>query len=79
MSATGLEVFDSTLQKTNIWLKELMEEMGLDRRKAYQALRGVYMRYATASPSKKWPNSERSCPCSFEASIMRAGIRQESR
>jgi hypothetical protein len=40
MSATGLEVFDSTLQKTNIWLKELMEEMGLDRRKAYQALRG---------------------------------------
>jgi uncharacterized protein (DUF2267 family) len=41
MSATGLEVFDSTLQKTNIWLKELMEEMGLDRRKAYQALRGV--------------------------------------
>jgi len=23
MSATGLEVFDPTLQKTNIWLKEI--------------------------------------------------------
>ena len=41
MSATGLEVFDTTLQKTNSWLKELMEEMGWDRHKAYQALRAV--------------------------------------
>lgn len=41
MSATGLEVFDSTVQKTNIWLKDLMEEMGWDRHKAYQALRAV--------------------------------------
>ena len=28
MSATGLEVFDQTLQKPNIWLKETMEELG---------------------------------------------------
>jgi uncharacterized protein (DUF2267 family) len=41
MSATGLEVFDTTLQKTNSWLKELMEEMSWDRHKAYQALRAV--------------------------------------
>jgi hypothetical protein len=39
MSATGLEVFDTTVQKTNVWLKDLMEVMGGDRRKAYQALR----------------------------------------
>jgi uncharacterized protein (DUF2267 family) len=41
MSATGLEVFDSTIQKTNIWLKDLMELLGGDRHKAYQALRAV--------------------------------------
>jgi uncharacterized protein (DUF2267 family) len=41
MSATGLEVFDTTLQKTNIWLKDLMEVTGGDRHKAYQGLRAV--------------------------------------
>src|ERR1700704_1005838 len=41
MSATGLEVFDTTLQKTNSWLKDLMEQTGWDRHKAYQALRAV--------------------------------------
>jgi uncharacterized protein (DUF2267 family) len=41
MSATGLEVFDQTLQKTNIWLKEIMEDLGPDRQRAYQALRAV--------------------------------------
>jgi uncharacterized protein (DUF2267 family) len=41
MSATGLEVFDETLQKTNIWLKEIMEVLGPDRHRAYQALRAV--------------------------------------
>jgi hypothetical protein len=29
MSATGLEVFDTTVQKTMIWLKDLMEELHL--------------------------------------------------
>ena len=28
MSATGLDVFDKTLQSTNIWLGEIMEKMG---------------------------------------------------
>ncbi|MGA1875590.1 MAG: DUF2267 domain-containing protein [bacterium] len=42
MSMTGLDVFDSTVQKSNLWLKELMEEMGwADRHKAYLALRAV--------------------------------------
>jgi uncharacterized protein (DUF2267 family) len=41
MSATGLEVFDTTVQKTNTWLKELMEVTGGDRHKAYQMLRAV--------------------------------------
>lgn len=41
MSATGLEVFDQTLQKTNLWLKEIMAHLGPDRQRAYHALRAV--------------------------------------
>lgn len=41
MSATGLEVFDRTLQMTNIWLRDVMEELGPDRHRAYHALRAV--------------------------------------
>ncbi len=39
---TGLDSFDHTLQTTNEWLKEIMNEAGWDnRRRAYQALRAV--------------------------------------
>lgn len=38
MSATGLEVFDKTLQTTNIWLKEIMAELGPDRQLAWKVL-----------------------------------------
>jgi uncharacterized protein (DUF2267 family) len=39
---TGLEVFDTTVHKTNSWLKELMQELHReDRRKAYLALRAT--------------------------------------
>ena len=41
MSAPGLEVFDETVQQTNIWLKEVMEELGPDRKRAYRATRAV--------------------------------------
>jgi uncharacterized protein (DUF2267 family) len=41
MSATGLEVFDDTLHKTNSWLKEITEVLGPDRHGAYQALRAA--------------------------------------
>jgi uncharacterized protein (DUF2267 family) len=41
MSATGLDVFDETLHKTNTWLKEIMQVLGTDRRRAYQTLRAV--------------------------------------
>lgn len=42
MSTTGFETFDTTLQKTHIWLRDLMEELGWqDRHKAYLALRTV--------------------------------------
>jgi hypothetical protein len=39
MSPNGLDVFDTTLQKTNAWLKELMEELAWDdRHRAYTLL-----------------------------------------
>ncbi|MGF1582892.1 MAG: DUF2267 domain-containing protein [Gemmataceae bacterium] len=42
MSHTGLRSFDSTIQTTNTWLHEIMEEMGWeDRHRAYHALRAV--------------------------------------
>jgi uncharacterized protein (DUF2267 family) len=42
MSATGLKVFDTTIQSTNIWLDDIMPEMGWgERHKAYTALRVV--------------------------------------
>jgi uncharacterized protein (DUF2267 family) len=41
MSATGLDVFDKTVQTTNPWLKEIMEVTGPDRRKAYRVLAAV--------------------------------------
>ena len=38
MSATGLDVFDKTLQTTHIWLDELMAELGSDRQVAWHVL-----------------------------------------
>jgi len=40
MSASGLEILDTAVQKTNIWLKDLMERLETaDRRQAYMALK----------------------------------------
>jgi uncharacterized protein (DUF2267 family) len=42
VSETGLEVFDTTVQKTNSWLKDVMVELGWeDRQRAYLALRST--------------------------------------
>ena len=42
MAKTGIESFNTTVQKTNIWLREIMDEEGWnDRHKAYIALRAV--------------------------------------
>jgi hypothetical protein len=42
MSQTGLEVFDTTLHKTNSWLKDLAQALGqADRHRAYLALRAT--------------------------------------
>src|SRR3546814_6427715 len=41
MSATGLDVFDKTLQTTNIWLNEIMDVLGPDRQVAWKVLSTV--------------------------------------
>lgn len=42
MANTGLEVLDRSIQKTHLWLKELLAELGWkDRRRAWSALRAV--------------------------------------
>jgi uncharacterized protein (DUF2267 family) len=43
MSTTGLEIFDTTVQKTHIWLNEIMDELGWEDNwhRAYLALRTV--------------------------------------
>jgi uncharacterized protein (DUF2267 family) len=39
---TGLDVFDATVQQTNLWLKEIMARVpGSDRHFAYQLLRAT--------------------------------------
>lgn len=41
MSATGLDVFDKTVQTTNVWLDEIMIDHGPDRRVAWDILGAV--------------------------------------
>ena len=42
MGTTGLDVFDKTIQETNLWLKDIMGELGTDdRRVAFGALRAT--------------------------------------
>jgi uncharacterized protein (DUF2267 family) len=41
MSATGLDVFDKTLQITNTWLDEIMADHGHDRQVAWHILGAV--------------------------------------
>jgi uncharacterized protein (DUF2267 family) len=42
MSTTNIEVFDTTVQKTNEWLRDISRELGDEnRRHAYLALRGT--------------------------------------
>ncbi len=41
MSATGLDVFDKTLQTTHSWLKDIMETLGTDRQVAWHVLGAV--------------------------------------
>src|ERR671931_2041953 len=51
MSATGLDVFDKTIQTTNTWLSEIMETLGPDRHIAWHALGAVLRALRDRIPS----------------------------
>src|SRR4030095_10283308 len=56
MSATGLDVFDKTLQKTNSWLEEISEALGPDRKLAWKVLSALLVRgayYDQFEPAKQ--------------------------
>ena len=51
---TGLEVFDTTLQKTNEWLDEVMDELAVeDRHTGYVALRGALQTLRDRLPAEE--------------------------
>jgi uncharacterized protein (DUF2267 family) len=41
MATTGLDVFDKSVQTTNAWLGEIMDQLGPGRQRAYHILRAV--------------------------------------
>src|SRR3954451_10546968 len=50
MSATGLDVFDKTLQTTNIWLDEISATIGPDRQLAWKVLSVVLQKLRDRLP-----------------------------
>jgi uncharacterized protein (DUF2267 family) len=50
MSANGIDVFDKTLQTTNIWLDEIMEDIGPDRKTAWRVLAVVLQKLRNRLP-----------------------------
>ena len=79
MSATGLKVFDKTLQETNHWLKITTGELGTDDRKmAFGTLRGalhaIRDRIGVDNAAHLGVRSYRS---SCAASTTRAGTRRQ--
>ena len=79
MSSTGLEVFDETLHKTNVWLKEIAQVLGPDRHRAYHALRAVLHCLRDRLTVDEATQLATSCRCLSVASITRHGTLPESR
>ncbi|MBU8541408.1 DUF2267 domain-containing protein [Falsiroseomonas tokyonensis] len=50
MAATSLEVWDRTIQTTNVWLDEIMERIGPARQDALQPPRAVLRRLRARLP-----------------------------
>jgi uncharacterized protein (DUF2267 family) len=51
MSATGLDVFDKTVQTTNRWLDEISEALGPDRKLAWKVLSVVLHKLRDRMPA----------------------------
>ena len=74
MSATGLDVFDKTIRTTtNVWLNEIMGEIGPDRRLAWHVLGAVLHALRHVCHTGRWQRiSPLSCRSWFVVRIMTA-------
>ena len=72
--STGLPVFDTTVQESNLWLKDAMEHLHTeDRHLAYLALRGTLHALRDRIGPRARSILPRSCRCCCGASTTRAG------
>ena len=91
MSVDTIGAIESTVHLTNLWLQELMEELGWrDRQRAYHALRVVLHalrdRLTVAEavdlgaqlPMLQFPGCDRSCSAGLFARAARTGGRTSS-
>jgi uncharacterized protein (DUF2267 family) len=69
MSATGLDVFDKTLQTTNVWLDEITATLGPDRQLAWKVLSVVLHKLRDRMPVELSAHLSASSHSSCAASI----------
>ena len=80
MSATGLEVFDSMIHKTNVWLKDLMEILDCpDRHQAYLALRATLHALRNRLTIEETAQLAAQLPMLIRGFYHEVGIRPENR
>jgi uncharacterized protein (DUF2267 family) len=77
---TGLGVFDTTLQQTNLWLKDLMKRLGTeDRGLAYRVLSRTLHAVRDRIGPENAVHLGAHLRCWFAASTMKAGACTERR
>ena len=78
MSATGLDVFDKTLQTTNTWLNEIMSDLGPDRHIAWHVLGAVLRTTRDRLPIGLAAHLGAECRCWYAGPIMTSFARPNS-
>jgi uncharacterized protein (DUF2267 family) len=74
MTITSIDVFETTLHKTNGWLKELLEELDWqDRHAAYLALRATLHALRDRLTVEEVAELAAQLPCSSAGSTTRPG------
>ena len=72
MSATGLDVFDKTLQTTHIWLDEMMAKLGPDRQVAWHVLGAVLHALRESSSDRACGPSRRAIAAPGARTLLRS-------
>ena len=80
MTITSIDVFETTLHKTNRWLKELMEELDWqDQHAAYLAMRATLLALRDRLTVEEVAQLGAQLPMLIRGLYTRAGIRPASR